>query len=473
MAKNIHADICIIGGGSGGLSVAAGASQMGADVVLFEGGRMGGDCLNSGCVPSKALLAAAKAAHHAEGKPQMGVTNSKAKINFAGVKKHVAGVIKSIEPHDSPERFRSLGVNVIEDYARFINPNTVEGGGFHCRAKYFVVATGSSAFIPPIPGLADTPFHTNETIFDDRECPKHLIIIGGGPIGVEMAQAHQRLGAKVTLIEAAPSIMIRDDAALVGALKKRLVTEGITLIEGAGVTAVSGKKGAISVSVDGKGKIKGSHLLVAVGRLANIDRLNLDVTGIETSRGGIVTDARLRSSNKRIFAIGDIAGRQQFTHIAGYHAGIVIRNTLFRIPAKLDDRAVPWVTYTDPELAHVGLTESDAQKQGLNPVRLVASLADNDRARAEHHSDGQVIVITNRKGKILGASILAPAAGEMIQPWVVAIQNGLKIGAMASYIAPYPTYGEASKRAAGSFYTPKLFSDRTRRLVRMLLKIPF
>ena len=471
--ENIRADICIIGGGSGGLSVAAGAAQMGADVVLFEGGKMGGDCLNAGCVPSKSMLAAAKAAHYAEGQPLMGVTSASVTIDFAAVKDHIAGVIAGIAPHDSPERFRGLGVRVIEDFARFTGPLTVEGGGYRCTAKYFVIATGSSAFIPPIPGLADTPFHTNETIFEDTDCPDHLIIIGGGPIGVEMAQAHRRLGARVTLIEAAPTIMIRDDPALVGILKNRLKKEDITLIEGAGVTSVRGTDGKITVSIEGDDDISGSHLLVAVGRRPNIDRLDLDAAGIETSRGGIVTDTRLRTTNRRVFAIGDVSGRQQFTHIAGYHAGIVIRNMLFRLPAKVDDRAVPWVTYTDPELAHVGMTEAEARTKGLTPVRLEAPLAENDRARAEYRSKGRVVAITDTRGRILGASILAPHAGEMIQPWILAIQNRLKIGAMASYIAPYPTYGEASKRAAGSFFTPKLFSETTRRIVRMLLKLPF
>ena len=466
------ADLCIIGGGSGGLSVAAGAAQMGANVVLFEGGEMGGDCLNYGCVPSKTLLAAAKAAHHANGHPEMGVTGT-ASVDFAKAKDHVASVIASIAPHDSPERFRGLGVDVIEDYARFTGPRRVEGGGITVEARYTVVATGSSAFIPPIPGLAETPFHTNESIFNDRTLPQHLIVIGGGPIGVEMAQAHCRLGARVTLIEAAPSIMIRDDAALVALLRDRLKADGITLIEGAGVTAVSGTNGAVKVEVEGRGTIEGSHLLVAVGRKPNLDKLNLEAAGIETGRGGITTDRRLRSSNRRVFAIGDAAGRQQFTHVAGYHAGIVIRNTLFRLPARIDDRAVPWVTYTDPELAHVGLTEGEAEKQGITTRRVEADLADNDRARAEGRTEGRVVALTDKRGRIIGASILGAGAGELIQPWILAINNGMKIGAMASMIAPYPTMGEASKRAAGSYFTPTLFSERTRRLVRFMLKLPF
>ena len=470
--KTLKPDICVIGGGSGGLSVASGAAQMGAKVVLFEGGKMGGDCLNYGCVPSKALLAAAKAAHHAHGNPAMGVKGATAQVDFGAVKDHVANVIAGIAPHDSPERFRSLGVTVIEDYASFTSPRQVEGGDVRVEAKYTVISTGSSAFIPPIPGLDGVPFHTNETIFADRTMPKHLIVIGGGPIGIEMAQAHRRLGSRVTLIEAAPSIMIRDDAALVSILRARLIEEGIDIIEGAGVTGVSGKAGAIDVAVEGRAPVSGTQLLVAVGRRPNLDRLNLDAAKIEVARPGIVTDRRLRTSNRRVFAIGDAAGRQQFTHIAGYHAGIIIRNILFRLPAKIDDSAVPWVTYTDPELAHVGLTQAEAKSKGIAVTRVEAALADNDRCRAEARTEGMVVGLTDKKGRILGASILAPGAGEMIQPWILAISKGLKIGSVASYIAPYPTMGEASKRAAGSYFTPSLFSERTKRVVRSMLKLP-
>ena len=466
-------DLCIIGGGSGGLSVAAGAAQMGADVVLFEGGRMGGDCLNYGCVPSKALLAAAKAAYYAKGNSAMGVKTTSVDIDFAAVKSHVASVIKGIEPHDSPDRFRSLGVNVIEDFARFTGPNEVTGGGVTVRAKYFIVATGSSAFIPPIPGLDQVPFHTNESIFEDTTQPDHLVIIGGGPIGIEMAQAHARLGSKVTVVEGAPSIMPRDHKGLVELLKPRFINDGITFIEGNGVTAVSGKAGAITVTVDGVGDITGSHLLVAAGRKPNLDRLDLDQAGVKYARPGITTDRRLRSSNKRVFAIGDAAGRQQFTHVAGYHAGIIIRNTLFRLPAKIDDTAVPWVTFTDPELAHVGLTLAAANDQGINAKEVEFGLDGNDRARAELRTEGKVIGVVDAKGRIIGASILAPNAGEMIQPWILAISKKMKIAAMASYIAPYPTYGEASKRAAGAYFTPSLFSSRTKKIVRFILSLPF
>lgn len=465
--------LCIIGGGSGGLALAAGASQMGADVVLYEGGKMGGDCLNYGCVPSKALLAAAKAAYYAKGNPKMGITAQSPEIDFAKAKAHVAEVIAGIAPHDSPERFRSLGVNVIEDYARFSGPNEVTGGGVTVRAKYFIVATGSTAFVPPIEGLSDVPFYTNETIFEDPAKPDHLIIIGGGPIGVEMAQAHARLGVKVSIIEGGRSIMIRDHEELVGILKTRLKADGINIIEGHAVKAVSKSGDTISVKLDGRDDLNGSHLLVATGRIPNLERLDLDQAGIKYQRNGIITDRRLRSSNKRVFAIGDAAGRQQFTHMAGYHAGIIVRNTLFRLPAKIDDTAVPWVTYTDPELAHVGLTLKSAEEQGITAREVEFSLDGNDRARAELRGEGKVIGVVDAKGRIIGASILAPQAGEMIQPWILAISKKMKIAAMASYIAPYPTYGEASKRAAGAYFTPSLFSDRTRKIVRFILSLPF
>ena len=467
----IEADICIIGAGSGGLTVASGAAQMGAKTVLFERSDMGGDCLNTGCVPSKALLAAGKLAHYGAGNQDMGVTG-KVDVNFAKVKAHVADVIAGIAPHDSIERFTGLGVTVIPEEASFNSAKEVVSKTHIVRARYFVVASGSHAFVPPIKGLADVPYWTNETIFEATQAPKHLAVIGGGPIGVEMAQAHRRLGCKVTLIEGA-SMMGRDDPKLRDILREKLKQEGINIIENCGVASVSRKGTVTSITLADGNIIKASHMLVAVGRRPNIDGLNLEKAGIATTPAGIKTDLRLRSSRKHIFAIGDVAGRQQFTHIAGYHAGIIIRNMLFKLPAKISDKAVPWVTYTDPELAHVGMGEAEAIEVygARNITVLETSLADNDRARAERRTEGHLRVITTKKGHILGASILAPAAGEMIATWSLAITSGLKIGAMAGFIAPYPTYGEASKRVAGSFYTDKLFSSRTRAIVRRLVRL--
>ena len=467
----IETDICIIGAGSGGLSVAAGAAQMGARTVLFEKGAMGGDCLNTGCVPSKALLAAGKLAHYGKGSSSMGISGQ-TEIDFAAVKAHVASVIAGIAPHDSVERFESLGVTVISEEAHFISDKEAASETVRVKARYFVVATGSHAFVPPIPGLDKVPYFTNETIFNATDKPKHLAIIGGGPIGIEMAQAHRRLGCDVTVIEAF-KIMGRDHPALTTMLKDSLTEEGITLIENCGVESVSKKGTEITLTLADERKIKASHLLVAVGRRPNIHNLHLETAGIRVRPQGIITDERLRTTNKRIFAIGDVAGRQQFTHIANYHASIIIRNMLFKIPAKVSDKAVPWVTYTDPELAHVGLSEDEAIKQygEANIRRLQWSLADNDRARAELRTKGMLCVTVHKKGKILGASILAPSAGEMITAWSLAISSGLKISAMASFIAPYPTYGEASKRIAGSYFTDKLFSPKMRAIVKRLVRL--
>ncbi|MGC6516513.1 MAG: dihydrolipoyl dehydrogenase family protein [Candidatus Puniceispirillaceae bacterium] len=466
----ISADICIIGAGSGGLSVAAGAAQMGAKTVLFEKGAMGGDCLNTGCVPSKALLAAGKLAHYGKGHDEMGISG-KTSVDFAKVKAHVQDVIAGIAPHDSVERFTSLGVTVISEEASFASDKEVVSASYRVRARYFVIATGSSAFVPPIDGLSDVPFWTNETIFTATDQPTHLAIIGGGPIGMEMAQAHQRLGSKVTVLQG-DRIMNRDDISLTTKLRDKLTSEGITIIEHCTVSSVSEKSGKITLKLADGQKITASHLLVATGRKPNVSGLKLDSAGIATNKRGIITDTRLRSSKKHIFAIGDVAGRHQFTHMAGYHAGIIIRNMLFKLPARISDKAVPWVTYTDPELAHVGLGEEEAIDQfGKHNITVLEwSLAENDRARAERRTEGLIKVVTTKKGHIVGASILAPAAGEMIAAWSLAISSGLKIGAMAGFIAPYPTYGEASKRVAGSFYTDKLFSARTRAIVKRLVR---
>jgi pyruvate/2-oxoglutarate dehydrogenase complex dihydrolipoamide dehydrogenase (E3) component len=463
----IRMDICVIGAGSGGLSVAAGAAQMGASTVLIERGAMGGDCLNYGCVPSKSMIAAGRAADTIRHAGRFGVNGHEPRIDFGRVHDHIHGVIAAIAPNDSVERFEGLGVKVIQASARFTAPDTVEAGGATIKARRFVLATGSRASHPPIPGLDDVPFLTNETIFERKAAPEHLIVIGGGPIGVEMAQAHRRLGAEVTVLQKG-SILPKDDPDLVAVVRDRLTAEGVDLREDADIARVERHgNGIAAVLADGT-RIEGSDLLVAAGRQANVDGLGLEAAGIEFSPKGVTTDARLRTTNRRVFAVGDVAGGPQFTHIAGYHAGIVIRNVLFRLPAKVDYSALPWVTYTDPELAHVGLTESEARESHKDIRVLTWNFEENDRAQAEREIEGRVKVLTLPNGRILGASIVGPHAGELIQVWCLAISQKLKIGAIASMIAPYPTLGEAGKRAAGAFYTPKLFSGRTRGLVRFL-----
>ena len=472
MANVIDADICVIGAGSAGLSVAAGASQMGARVVLVEKGEMGGDCLNYGCVPSKALLAAGHAAHAGAVAPKYGVSLGSASYDPVAVHDHVKGVIAAIAPMDSVERFEGFGVTVIKAAARFTGPQEVMAGDTRITARRFVIATGSSPVAPPIEGLSETPYFTNETLFDNKDRIDHLLIIGGGPIGLEMAQAHRHLGIAVTVIDLGP-ILPKDDPDAVEVVRKSVLEDGVVLHEKVKVVRTDKTAQGVSVTIETKGAektITGSHLLVAAGRAANVKGLDLEKAGVDYDRA-IKVDKRLRTSNRKIFAMGDVAGSYQFTHVAGYHAGVVIRNILFRLPAKVDYRAVPWVTYTDPELAHVGMTLDEAkQEQGDNLRILHWGFDENDRAQSERSTEGFVKVLTTRKGHILGATIVGKNAGELIHPWIIAIQNKLKIGAMATYIAPYPTLGEVNKRAAGSFYTEKLFSERTRRIVRFLLR---
>jgi len=447
----------VIGAGSGGLSLAAGASQMGASVALVERAQMGGECLHTGCVPSKALLAAAA---RGEG--------------FDAAYAHVRRAIDTIAPHDSRERFEGLGVRVIAGEARFSGPRTVVAGAVEIRARRFVIATGSRPVMPPLPGLADVPALSNETLFSEQPAPSHLLILGGGPVGVEMAQAFRRLGSEVSLVEEG-EILPRDDPELVAVIRDRLVAEGVALHEQCRAVGAARAGGDIRLDCQATGggevALTGSHLLVAAGRSANIDGLDLDAAGVAAVDGALQLDARLRTSNKRIFAIGDVAGPYRFTHMASYQAGIVLRNALFRLPAKVDYRAVPWVTYGDPELAHVGLSERAARDAGVGFQVLRHNYAENDRAVAEGRTEGLIKVVVSPGGRILGASIAGAAAGEIIHAWSLAVARRLKVSAMAQTITPYPTYSEIGVRAAGSFYTPKLYSPRTKRLVRFLQRL--
>ncbi len=477
MTGTLRPDLCVIGAGPGGLTVAAGASQMGARVVLVERGPMGGDCLNTGCVPSKALLAAADAAHRARTARQFGIeplamAEGEPRIDFGRVHDHVHDVIAAIAPHDSRERFEGLGVQVIPAEARFATPRAVVAGDVTIRARRFVIATGSVPRIPEIPGLDQIPVMTTDTVFDRRVRLDHLVVIGGGPVGVEIAQAHRRLGSRVTLIEQA-AILPNDDSELVAVIRDALAAEGVALREGAEVVRVAQDRTGITLTLR-QGQVEqtvtASDVLVAAGRVPALDRLGLDEAGIATTPKGIAVDARLRTSNHRVYAIGDAAGGGQFTHLAEHHAGVIIRNALFRWPAKARTDGVPRVTFTDPELAQVGLTEAEARSRQLDTRILRAPFAENDRAQAERRTAGLVKLVVGRGGRILGAGIAGPSAGELIHPWVLAIGQGLKIGAMATAILPYPTLGLAGRRAAGSFYTDRLFSPRTRRLVRFLAR---
>ncbi len=476
-ARVRRCDLCIIGAGSGGLSVAAGAAQLGLDVVLIEKGAMGGDCLNTGCVPSKALLAAAKAAQAHRSSQHFGVAAHEPDIDYAQVQAHVHHTIAQIAPHDSVERFEGLGAEVIQGEAQFVDRRRVTVNGQTIEAKRFVVATGSQPMIPPIEGMDPDKVLTHEDIFSLEQQPSHLIIIGAGPIGMEMAQAHRRLGMAVTVIEQATPLPAGEPEhaeRVCEALKQ----EGVEFLCPATIERVEHgtDETRVVVKVDNVSQVvAGSHLLVAAGRRPQVDNLGLELAGIDHDGRGIVVNRHLKTSNRRVFAIGDVAHGPHFTHWAGYQAGVVIKQVVFKLGwAKADPTALPWVTYTDPELAQVGLTEAQARQQHGAGVKVVRwSMADNDRAVAEGGVQGEVKVTATPKGRILGVSLVGPHAGELIAPWTLMIHQGLKIGAMAQVISPYPTLGEISKRAAGSWYTPSLFSPKTRRLVRVLSKWPF
>lgn len=401
MSESLQCDIAIIGGGAGGLSVAAVAAQLGLSVVLVEGNKMGGDCLNYGCIPSKALIAAARSARGFLSSAPFGIEPKMPNVDFKRVMEHVASVINLIGRSDSVERFTTLGVNVIHAHAEFIDKKTIQAGHTLIHARKIVIASGSKPLVPLIPGLDSVNYLTNETIFTLCKKPSHLIVIGGGPIGCELAQAFCLLGIKVTLVDAM-RILPHDEPDLVDALRKQFVCDGITLYEHHQITRVNHSDKGIDVFIEHQQKqytIHGSHLLVATGRGPNILGLALEKAGIAYTLQGITVSPRLRTTNKRVYAIGDVVGGYTFTHIANYHAGIVIQNMMFKIPSKVDYRSIPWVTYTTPELAHTGLTAGEALKKYKDARVISLPFGVNDRAQTEHKTIGNIKVIVTKKEK--------------------------------------------------------------------------
>jgi pyruvate/2-oxoglutarate dehydrogenase complex dihydrolipoamide dehydrogenase (E3) component len=468
MAETLAPDICVIGGGPGGLSVAAAAAAFGVPTVLIERGEMGGDCLNTGCVPSKALLAAAKRAEAIRSAGILGLDVQNVTVNFAKVHNRVRAVVAAVAPTDSIERFTGLGVRVIHDHAKFKNRNTVMAGNVEIRARRFVIATGSTAAVPSIPGLDSGPFLTNENIFDLKERPEHLIIIGAGPVGLEMAQAFRRLGSSVTVLEAVRPLA-NDDPECVAVLLDCLEREGVVIRSGLNVIGIAHAGATVTATVEAGGAeqtITGSHLLIATGRKPTIDGLDLNAAGIRYDRAGIVVNRKLKTSNRRVYAIGDCAaGHPPLTHAANYHAGLVIRNALFRLPVRVNNSVVPWATFTEPELAHTGLTEAQARARRIK-IRIARwPYNDNDRAQTEGDTRGHIKVITTRKGRIVGATIVGAQAGELIAMWTLAIAQGLNIRAVTDIVLPYPTLSELGKRAAIDFFTPSLTSPWVRRII--------
>lgn len=468
--RRIACDLCVIGAGPGGLTAASAAAQLGRQVVLIERDAMGGDCLNRGCVPSKALLAAARHAHLIRSAADFGIAPSEPVIDFSRVMAHVHAVMASIEPDDSQERFEALGCTVIRKAARFLDRSTLEAGEFHVKARRFVIATGSSPWLPSLPGLESVPYFTSDNIFDSVALPKRLIVLGAGPMGLELAQAFRRLGSEVIVLEAlAP--LAGHDPELVRILLDALRREAVEIVSACKVASVREGPLGIAVSVETAGaarEVEGSHLLLAAGRRANVDDLDLEAAGVEFSARGIRVDARLRTTNPRVYAVGDVAGGLQFTHIAAHQAGLVIRNALFRQPVRYDRAKMPSAIFTDPELAQVGLTEAEAAERGLSRKILRWPLSRSDRARIERRPQGLLKVVIGRGGRVIGAGLVGLHAGELILPWARMVAAGEKIGSMAKTVVPYPTLSEESRRVALTNYRGLASNPWVRRVIDMV-----
>ena len=445
-------DIVVIGGGSGGLVVAAGGSTLGAKVALVEKHRLGGDCLWYGCVPSKTLIKSARIAYEMRNAQRWALTPADPAPQIARVMERVSDVIAQIEPNDSPERFRGLGVDVIFGAGHFVAPEAFEVNGRRLTAKTFVIATGSRPSVPPVPGLDQVPYLTNETVFDLREPVPSLVVVGSGPIGSELAQAFRRLGSEVTVVDMAPGTLPREDPDLAAVVHEQLASEGIRFHFNATLTGVSGSAGAISVTIKGKDgaeqTLRSTHLLLAAGRRLNTEGLGLEAAGVAMEKGRIVVDDRLRTSQSHIYVAGDAAGGLQFTHLAEHHAGIVLRHAIFKLKWVKPSSVLPWCTYTDPELARVGLSETEAKERNVDHRVYRFPFEDIDRARAEGETHGFAKLVTDPKGKVLGAAIVGPHAGELIAELALAITKGLSAKDISGVIHTYPTLASISRRVA-------------------------
>lgn len=474
VARQYEYDLAVLGAGSGGLVAAVGATKLGLSVVLINGGPIGGDCLNFGCVPSKALLHAARTARAARRAARFGVHVGSVRVDYEAVKQHVRSVQDGIRQHEDAPWFRAMGMDVIEDYASFADAHTIEVSGRRITARTILVATGSRATVPPIAGLREAGFVTNEQIFELPALPEHLAIIGGGPIGIEMAWAHRNLGSDVTVIEMFPEILGKDDPDMARVVRESMEADGVRFLRSAKVLRVeqmgAGKKRVIVEQEERELAIVADELLVAAGRAPNVERLKLENAGVAYDKRGIAVNASQRTSVRHIYAVGDVTGGPMFTHSASLQAGTFIRAAIFHLPAKTRFDVLPWVTYTDPELASVGLNETEAKKRSVAYELATAEFAENDRARAEGETAGRIKVLIEpscllglRGGRVLGVQIVGPHAGELIHEYVVMMQNGIKASKIAGAVHAYPTLAEINKRAVSTMLGGKLFRPATRR----------
>lgn len=467
-------DLAVLGAGSGGLVAAVGATKLGLSVVLINGGHIGGDCLNHGCVPSKSLLQVARTIRSARRASRFGVAVGDVAVDYEAVKARVRAVQDGIRAQEDAPWFRKMGMDVVEEYAEFADPRTVIAGGRRITARLILVATGSRAVIPPIPGLAEAGYVTNEQIFTLPRLPKRLAIIGGGPIGIEMAWAHRQLGSEITVIEGGTEILSKDDPDMAAVVRKSMAEDGVRFELGAKVVRVEKTEGGEKrIVFEREGRqftVEADELLVATGRAPNVDKLKLENAGVVYDKRGIKVDASQRTNVSSIFAVGDVTGGPMFTHSASLQAGTFIRKAIFHLPATTRFDACPWVTYTDPELASVGLNETEAKKRKINYTLATAEFAENDRARAEGEMEGRIKVLIEptymlglRGGRILGAQIVGPHAGELIHEFVVMMQNGLPASKITGAVHAYPTLSEANRRAVSTMMGAKLFQPTTRK----------
>lgn len=467
-------DLAILGGGPGGLVVASIAGQLGLRTMLVEaGGQLGGDCLHYGCVPSKTLINSARLAHRMRTAGRFGLQSADPAVDFAAVRTRLQSVVAHIGRHDDPERFREYGVDVRFGTPRFIDPWHIRLNAETVAARRIVIATGSDPLIPDIPGLEEAGHDTNKTLFAIDTLPDHLVVLGGGAVGLEMAQAFARLGSRVTVLEAAPGLLPAESEDAVAALAARLESENVTLHTGTTAQRVSADaQGVTTVHCSNAAVLTCDRLLIATGRRPAVAGLGLANAGVECTDAGITVDARMRTRQRHIYAIGDVTGIMPFTHVAEYQAGIVIANALFRVPRRADYSAVPWVIHTDPEFARVGLNETQARAHGIvcNNVRF--GFNHIDRAVTDGVDTGQLELTLDKRGRIRGATILGPSAGELIHELALAVRRKLKPADLSGLVHAYPTLAEINRRAANAHLGRKLFRPVTRTAVKWLSRVP-
>lgn len=463
MMKKYH--LIVIGGGSGGLVCAAGAAGLGAKVALIEKHKMGGDCLNTGCVPSKAIIRSAKVAFDARTAERFGFKSHQFDIKIDSVLASVREVQQKIAPHDSIERFTSLGVDVYQGDYHFVSPHQISNGSETLEGKRFVVATGASPFVPPIPGLAESDYLTSDHVWQLKELSKNLIVLGGGPIGAELAQTFSRLGSKVTIVEMADRLLIREDPYVSEFIKTRFESEGISVLIKTKAARI--ENGLVVIDPSGAEKrIEFDRILVAVGRAANVKGMDLENAGVVFDKKGVKVDECLRTSQKHIYACGDVIGSYQFTHTADFQARLILRNALFPGKSKIDYRVVPWCTFTEPEVARVGVNETEARQKNIPVDIFTYSMDGLDRAVCDREAEGFIKVLTSKgTDRILGVTLVGSHAGDLLHELALAMHQKIGLKRIASMIHIYPTLAEVAKRIADTYQRTRL-SDTAKKWLK-------